>query len=84
MRVQSRPRRPPTNYSVEKSLGKGTHCTSTGALDLDTDWLITYYLDLGSVLVMGMSASDIVLGVFARAADPASGGRRDRVGTSSL
>lgn len=49
---------------------------SARALDPDTDWLVPYYRDIGSVLVMGMSPLDIMLGVFARAADPSSGGRQ--------
>ena len=59
--------------------GEGHEAAQVGsacALDPDNDWLVPYYRDIGSVLVMGMSPLDIMLGVFARAADPSSGGRQ--------
>lgn len=46
------------------------------ALRRGLDFTLPYYRGLGTVLVMGMTPRDIMLSVFARAADPASGGRQ--------
>ncbi len=46
------------------------------AMQRGKDWLLPYYRDLGKVLVFGMTPRDIMLGAFARAADPSSGGRQ--------
>lgn len=40
------------------------------------DWLFPYYRDLGIVLMSGVSAKEIFLQQFAKADDPASGGRQ--------
>ncbi len=65
-----------TLFAVTGDGHEAAQVGSACALDPDTDWLVPYYRDIGSVLVMGMSALDIMLGVFARAADPSSGGRQ--------
>ncbi len=39
-------------------------------------WLLPYYRDAAFMLAMGMSAQDILLGLFAKADDPTSGGRQ--------
>ncbi len=46
------------------------------ALDSTKDFTLPYYRGLGTVLVMGMSPAEVMLGLFARAADPSSGGRQ--------
>jgi 2-oxoisovalerate dehydrogenase E1 component alpha subunit len=46
------------------------------ALERGKDFISPYYRGLGTVLVMGMSPRDVMLAVFARAADPSSGGRQ--------
>jgi 2-oxoisovalerate dehydrogenase E1 component alpha subunit len=46
------------------------------ALERGKDFTLPYYRGLGTVLVMGLSPRDVMLAVFARAADPASGGRQ--------
>lgn len=59
--------------------GEGHEAAQVGSayvLKGSTDWLVPYYRDIASVLVRGMSARDIMLGAFARAADPSSGGRQ--------
>ena len=40
------------------------------------DWFTPYYRDLGINLVAGVSPREIMLGAFARAQDPASGGKQ--------
>lgn len=45
-------------------------------LDPKKDWLFPYYRDLGTVLTVGISPEDIFLQTFAKADDPASGGRQ--------
>lgn len=49
---------------------------SAYALDQRKDFFLPYYRDLGVVLAQGMTMRDIMLGVFARADDPSSGGRQ--------
>lgn len=46
------------------------------ALTRGKDFTLPYYRGLGSVLVMGMTPLEVMLGLFARAADPSSGGRQ--------
>ena len=46
------------------------------AVDQDVDWVLPYYRDVGMCLALGLSAKDILLGVFSRASDPTSGGRQ--------
>ncbi|MBX0327145.1 thiamine pyrophosphate-dependent dehydrogenase E1 component subunit alpha [Oscillochloris sp. ZM17-4] len=46
------------------------------ALDRTKDFTLPYYRGLGTVLVMGMTPAEIMLALFARAADPSSGGRQ--------
>ncbi len=46
------------------------------AIDPDIDWVLPYYRDVGMCLALGLSAQDILLGVFSRASDPTSGGRQ--------
>lgn len=40
------------------------------------DWLAPYYRDLGKVLVLGMTPTEVMLAAFARQGDPSSGGRQ--------
>ncbi|MCU0493239.1 MAG: thiamine pyrophosphate-dependent dehydrogenase E1 component subunit alpha [Chloroflexaceae bacterium] len=46
------------------------------ALQRGKDFTLPYYRGLATVLVMGMTPLEVMLGVFARAADPSSGGRQ--------
>lgn len=46
------------------------------ALDRQVDWALPYYRDVGTVLTLGMTVEDILLGVFAKGTDPSSGGRQ--------
>jgi 2-oxoisovalerate dehydrogenase E1 component alpha subunit len=46
------------------------------ALERGKDFTLPYYRGLATVLVMGMSPREVMLAIFARAADPSSGGRQ--------
>lgn len=46
------------------------------ALDVNKDYVLPYYRDLGVVLTFGMTARDLMLAAFAKAEDPNSGGRQ--------
>lgn len=59
--------------------GQGHEAAQVGAafaLDRDKDMIFPYYRDLALCHCFGLSALDILLGVFARATDPVSGGRQ--------
>lgn len=45
-------------------------------LDPKKDWLFPYYRDLGTMLMAGLTPEEVFLGTFAKATDPASGGRQ--------
>jgi 2-oxoisovalerate dehydrogenase E1 component alpha subunit len=49
---------------------------SAWCLRKGVDWCVPYYRDVGVALVLGQSAKDQFLGVFAKATDPNSGGRQ--------
>ncbi len=46
------------------------------ALTHGKDFILPYYRGLAMVLVMGMTPTEVMLGLFARATDPSSGGRQ--------
>jgi len=57
----------------------GHEATQVGAafaIDSQIDWSLPYYRDLAFNLALGVTPHDVFLGVFAKAADPASGGRQ--------
>jgi 2-oxoisovalerate dehydrogenase E1 component alpha subunit len=59
--------------------GQGHEAAQVGAVSAlrpGVDWLAPYYRDLGACVALGMTARDFMLGVFARAEDPSSGGRQ--------
>ena len=45
-------------------------------LDPKKDWFFPYYRDLGTMLMSGVTPEEVFLGTFAKATDPASGGRQ--------
>ena len=49
---------------------------SAFALQPGKDWIAGYYRDLGVMLGLGMTPAEVMLGFFARADDPSSGGRQ--------
>ena len=59
--------------------GQGHEAAQVGsahALRRGTDWVLPYYRDVGVMIALGMSPHDILLGLFAKADDPNSGGRQ--------
>ncbi|MHB8376205.1 MAG: thiamine pyrophosphate-dependent dehydrogenase E1 component subunit alpha [Dehalococcoidia bacterium] len=59
--------------------GQGHEAAQVGsahAIRRRTDWVLPYYRDVGVMIALGMSPRDILLGVFAKADDPNSGGRQ--------
>ena len=64
------------NFIVTCEGHEAAQVGSAATLNSQDDWLVPYYRDIAAVLVRGMSPRDIMLGAFARAADPSSGGRQ--------
>lgn len=59
--------------------GQGHEAAQVGsayAIKRGTDWVLPYYRDVGVMVALGMSLYDILLGLFAKADDPNSGGRQ--------
>jgi len=59
--------------------GQGHEAAQVGsayAITPGTDWVLPYYRDVGVMVALGMKPYDILLGLFAKADDPASGGRQ--------
>src|SRR5215471_19051214 len=59
--------------------GQGHEAAQVGAASAmrpGVDWLAPYYRDLAFCIALGMTARDFMMGVFARAEDPTSGGRQ--------
>jgi 2-oxoisovalerate dehydrogenase E1 component alpha subunit len=59
--------------------GQGHEATQVGsayAIKRGTDWVLPYYRDVGVMIALGMTPHDILLGLFAKAEDPSSGGRQ--------
>src|SRR5437588_5229015 len=59
--------------------GQGHEAAQVGAaaaMRPGVDWLAPYYRDLAFSIALGMTAEEFMLGVYARADDPTSGGRQ--------
>jgi 2-oxoisovalerate dehydrogenase E1 component alpha subunit len=59
--------------------GQGHEAAQVGsayALRKGHDWILPYYRDVGVMLSLGMTPHDVLLGLFAKADDPSSGGRQ--------
>jgi len=63
-------------FVVSSQGHEGALVGSAWAVRLGHDVVLPYYRDTGVVLTLGMTAEDVLLGVFARADDPSSGGRQ--------
>jgi 2-oxoisovalerate dehydrogenase E1 component alpha subunit len=46
------------------------------ALRRGVDWVLPYYRDIALMIALGMEPRDVLLGLFAKADDPSSGGRQ--------
>ncbi len=55
---------------------EGAQVGSAWALRAGHDVVLPYYRDTGVLLTLGMTVEEVLLAVFARAADPSSGGRQ--------
>ena len=63
-------------FVVSVSGHEATQIGIAAALDPERDWSLPYYRDIAFNIGLGISAEDIFLGQFAKAADPSSGGRQ--------
>jgi len=63
-------------FVVPVSGHEGCQIGTAWALERGRDIWLPYYRDLGVVLVAGMTPYEVFLGLFAKADDPASGGRQ--------
>ena len=63
-------------FVVPVSGHEGCQIGTAWALERGRDVWLPYYRDLGVVLVAGMTPYEVFLGLFAKADDPASGGRQ--------
>ena len=55
---------------------EGAQVGIVAALQAGHDWMAPFYRSIAAVLAFGMTPRDIMLGQFAKAADPSSGGRQ--------
>lgn len=55
---------------------EGCQVAAMWPMDKDRDWFVPFYRSITACLVKGMTPRDILLGLFARAEDPSSGGRQ--------
>jgi 2-oxoisovalerate dehydrogenase E1 component alpha subunit len=55
---------------------EGCQVAAMWPMDKKNDWLVPFYRSVAACLVKGMSPADLLLGLFARANDPSSGGRQ--------
>jgi 2-oxoisovalerate dehydrogenase E1 component len=63
-------------FVVSVSGHEATQIGIAAALDPERDWSLPYYRDIAFNIGLGVSAEDVFMGQFAKAADPASGGRQ--------
>jgi len=55
---------------------EGCQVAAMWPMDKARDWFVPYYRSVAACLVKGMTAVDLLLGLFARGTDPSSGGRQ--------
>ncbi|HEX7262558.1 MAG TPA: thiamine pyrophosphate-dependent enzyme [Candidatus Dormibacteraeota bacterium] len=62
--------------NLESAGFEAVQVAAAAALDRGSDWVVPCHLDLALCLAMGLSPLDVMLSIFARAADPSSGARQ--------
>jgi 2-oxoisovalerate dehydrogenase E1 component alpha subunit len=55
---------------------EGCQVAAMWPMNRQRDWFVPFYRSIAACLVKGMTSKDILLGLFARAEDPSSGGRQ--------
>lgn len=55
---------------------EGCQVAAMWPMDRTRDWFVPFYRSVAACLVKGMTPTDLLLGLFARATDPSSGGRQ--------
>jgi 2-oxoisovalerate dehydrogenase E1 component alpha subunit len=55
---------------------EGCQVAAMWPMDRARDWFVPFYRSIAACLVKGMTPTEILLGLFARATDPSSGGRQ--------
>ena len=63
-------------FVVSSSGHEAAQIGTAVALTRGLDWALPYYRDQAGAIALGMTAEEIFLGVFSKAADPNSGGRQ--------
>ncbi len=63
-------------FAISSQGHEGAQIGTAWALKAGFDTVLPYYRDLGVVLTLGMTPYEVMLGAFARADDPCSGGRQ--------
>ena len=63
-------------FVVSSQGHEGAQVGSAWAIARGADTVLPYYRDLGVVLTLGLTPYEVLLGVFAKADDPCSGGRQ--------
>ncbi|SDR87941.1 2-oxoisovalerate dehydrogenase E1 component alpha subunit [Paenibacillaceae bacterium GAS479] len=64
------------NFHVSGIGQEAAQVAAAWALNREEDYFLPYYRDYGFVLSVGMTLRELMLSVFAKAEDPASGGRQ--------
>ena len=63
-------------FVVSASGHEATQVGVVAAMDIERDWSLPYYRDVGVAVAWGYTPTEIFLGVMSKADDPSSGGRQ--------
>ena len=64
------------NFAITGQGHEAAQVGSAHAIRKGHDWVLPYYRDIGVMIALGMSPYEVLLGLFAKADDPSSGGRQ--------
>jgi 2-oxoisovalerate dehydrogenase E1 component alpha subunit len=64
------------SFTISGQGHEGAQVGIVSAMRPGHDWMVPFYRSIAACMTFGMSAREIMLGQFARAADPSSGGRQ--------